>query len=45
MNNAEECYLKNYTSYGIYEDDDIADYDDYDEMAAAEMKWEMANGR
>lgn len=43
MNSAEECYLKNYTLYGVYEREDSVQ--ERDPMEAGEVAWEMANGR
>lgn len=44
MNEAEECYLKSSTLYGLWESDD-EDYAEYDPMEAAESRWELQNGR
>lgn len=42
MNTAEECYLRGYTLYGVYNRDDSAQRDPMEEAAA---RWEAENGR
>lgn len=39
MNSAEECYLRSYTLYGIWEDDDDAE-EEYDPGAEADARRE-----
>lgn len=44
MNSSEELYLKNYTSYGIWEDNEEEEWED-DPMALADARWEALNDR